>query len=373
MFSKEELDQYSRQIRLDGFGESAQEKLKSAKVLVVGAGALGSPVLSYLAAAGVGNICIVDGDKVERSNLHRQILFTAEDIGQSKAACAMRRLRLMNPEIQITCREVFISAENAIELANEFQIIVDGTDNFPTRYLVNDLCVLNGKVNIHGSIQQFSGQVSVFNALLKDGERGPNYRDLYPMPPNPNEVVSCAEGGVIGALPGIIGSMMAMECIKAITGVGELLSGKLLQFDSLTGRSHLLTFTKDDENPLSGTNPKQSELIDYDQFCGLKKENKMKSINVHELKEMMDNQEDFQLIDVREQFEYDEANMKGHLIPLKEIPSRFSEIDRSKKVVVHCKMGGRSANAIGYLEQNHGFENLYNLEGGIISWITFNR
>jgi adenylyltransferase/sulfurtransferase len=370
MHSNPKNERYARQTQLEGFGVSAQNKLASASVLVVGAGALGCPVLTYLVAAGVGKIGIVDADKVELSNLHRQVLYNVEDIGKHKAKCAEARLSSMNPEIEMRSFTKFIHAGNAFELANEYDIIIDGTDNFPTRYLINDVCVLTGKVNIHGSIQQFSGQVSVFNALLDNGERGPNYRDIYPLPPNPNHVVSCAEGGVIGALPGIIGSMMAMECIKAITGVGEVLSGKLLQYHSLTGRSHLLTFTQDDENPLTGSNPTQTQLIDYDQFCGLKTKNKMKSINVFELKEMMEKQEDFQLIDVREQFEYDEANMNGHLIPLSEIPNRFSEIDKTKKVVIHCKMGGRSANAIGFLEQNHGFENLYNLEGGIIAWLT---
>jgi molybdopterin/thiamine biosynthesis adenylyltransferase/rhodanese-related sulfurtransferase len=369
MLSKEELEHYSRQIRLDGFGESAQEKLKSAKVLVIGAGALGCPVLQYLTAAGIGKIGIVDGDKIERNNLHRQILYTENDLGKRKAEIAKTKLAALNSNIQITIFSTYLNSENAFEIANEYDIIIDGTDNFPTRYLVNDLCVLTDKVNIHGSIQQFSGQVSVFNAVLKDGGRSPNYRDLFPIPPNPNDVVSCAEGGVIGALPGIIGSTMTMECLKIITEIGEPLIGKLFQYNSLTHQSQLLNFTFDDENPLRGNPPKQTTLIDYQQFCGIKTNKEMKEVTVAELKSMKDNKEDFQLIDVREIHEFKEKNLDGELIPLGEIPQRFAEISKDKKVVIHCKMGGRSANAINYLQQTHGYDNLYNLRGGIIAWL----
>jgi molybdopterin/thiamine biosynthesis adenylyltransferase/rhodanese-related sulfurtransferase len=369
MLSKEELEHYSRQIRLDGFGESAQEKLKSAKVLVIGAGALGCPVLQYLTAAGIGKIGIVDGDKIERNNLHRQILYTENDLGKRKAEIAKTKLAALNSNIQITIFSTYLNSENAFEIANEYDIIIDGTDNFPTRYLVNDLCVLTDKVNIHGSIQQFSGQVSVFNAVLKDGSRSPNYRDLFPIPPNPNDVVSCAEGGVIGALPGIIGSTMTMECLKIITEIGEPLIGKLFQYNSLTHQSQLLNFTFDDENPLRGNPPKQTTLIDYQQFCGIKTNKEMKEVTVAELKSMKDNKEDFQLIDVREIHEFKEKNLDGELIPLGEIPQRFAEISKDKKVVIHCKMGGRSANAINYLQQTHGYDNLYNLRGGIIAWL----
>lgn len=363
-------ERYTRQIILQGFGIEAQNKLAKAKVLIVGAGALGCPVLTYLVAAGVGKIGIVDSDHVELSNLHRQVLYTANDIGKSKVLCAKERLTKMNPDVEILTFGMDFQVTNASELAKGFDIIVDGTDNFPTRYLVNDFCVLNDKINVHGSINQFSGQVSVFNHQLNDGQRGPNYRDLYPVPPNPIDVVSCAEGGVIGVLPGIIGNMMAMETLKIIAGIGEVLAGKLLQYDSLTGRSQLLTFAKDEENPVSGARPSQRDLIDYEQFCGLKKRQKMKSLSVAELKEMFDKKEDFQLIDVREQFEFDEANMAGELIPLGQIADRHTEISKDRKVVVHCKMGGRSANAIQFLEQNYGYDNLYNLEGGIIAWLS---
>ena len=372
MLSSSEKDRYSRQIRLSGFGEAAQEKLKKSHVLIVGAGALGCPVLSYLTSAGVGKITIVDGDKIELSNLHRQTLYSVEDIGRYKATVAQIELQKRNPEIEIDVVTSFLSTENVHEIASQAEIIIDGTDNFPTRYLVNDYCVFNDKTNVHGSIQQFSGQVSVFNHLQVDGKRGPNYRDIFPQPPLPEDVVSCAEGGVIGALPGIIGSMMAMECIKLLTGMGEVLSGKLWQMDSLSGRTQLHSFAKDDDNPLTGIRPSMTSLIDYKEFCGIKEKN-MKSINCAELKEMMDNQDDFQLIDVREISEYNEVNLGGELIPLGEVPHRFSEISKDKKVVVHCKMGGRSANAITFLEQNHGYDNLYNLEGGIFAWISSNK
>jgi adenylyltransferase/sulfurtransferase len=373
MFSKEEQEHYSRQVRLDGFGLAAQEKLKKSKVLVIGAGALGCPVLQYLAGAGVGKIGIVDGDKIEISNLHRQVLFTVDEIGKPKAASAAARLKAMNPHCEFEVFGTFLTAENAFAISKNYDIIIDGTDNFPTRYLVNDICVLTNKTNIHGSIQQYSGQVSVFNAELENGLRGPNYRDLFPVPPNPNEVVSCAEGGVIGALPGVIGSTMAMECLKVIAKIGNPLIGILYQYNSLNHQIQMLKFTYDQDNPLRGDSPKQTELIDYNEFCGINTKQKMKDITVSELKKMKESGEDFQLIDVREIHEYREANLNGELIPLGEIPTRYSEISKDKKVVVHCKMGGRSANAIQYLEQTHGFENLYNLRGGIIAWLTENK
>lgn len=369
MFSKEEQERYSRQTRLDGFGESAQEKLKSAKVLVIGAGALGCPVLQYLVAAGVGEIGIVDGDKIERSNLHRQVLYTENDLEKSKAETAKHRLEEMNHHVKMDVFPTFITSENAFEISKNYDIIIDGTDNFPTRYLINDLCVLGDKTNVHGSIQQFTGQVAVFNTLLPDGTRSANYRDLFPVPPNPNEVVSCAEGGVIGALPGIIGSMMAMEAIKVITRIGHATGGQLFQYNSLNHQTQMLNFTYDEENPLRGNPAKQTALIDYDQFCGIQKKTMMKEITVQELKAMRDAQEDFQLVDVRELFEYQDANLGGDLIPMNELPDRVSDIQRNKKVIVQCKSGGRSANAINFLEQAHGFDNLYNLRGGIIAWI----
>ncbi len=368
MSSSDQNKRYSRQIQLDNFGLEAQIKLSAAKVLVVGAGALGCPVLQYLAAAGVGRIGIVDNDKVELSNLHRQVLYSNEDIGQAKVHVAEKKLRAMNPEIEIEVFETYLTRENALEVTREFDVIVDGTDNFPTRYLVNDVCVLSDKINVHGSILHYSGQISVFNFKDSEGNRGPNYRDLFPVPPKQEDVVSCAEGGVIGALPGIIGSAMAMETIKVITGIGKVQAGKLQQINTLTGESQLLTFIADEANPLTGKQPTQFELIDYDQFCNPKKEKHMKSVTVNDLKSMIESKEDFQLIDVRETFEFDQANMGGELIPLGEIPARYAEISKDKKVVIHCKMGGRSANAIQFLEQNYGYNNLFNLEGGITAW-----
>jgi sulfur-carrier protein adenylyltransferase/sulfurtransferase len=372
MSFNQHTNRYDRQIRLLGFGDVSQEKILKSKVLVIGAGALGCPVLSYLAGAGLGQIGIVDGDKIDLSNLHRQTLYAENEIGKSKAEVARTKLMALNSEIQIEVFPQFLNAENIQEIASNYDILIDGTDNFPTRYLVNDYCVLKGKVNVHGSIQQYSGQVSVFNYLNKDGFRGPNYRDLFPHAPHPSEVVSCAEGGVIGALPGIIGAMMALETIKIITGIGEVLTGRIYQYDGLSAQSQLLTFAADTDNPLTGLNPTQFDLIDYADFCGLKEERKMKSIDVFELKAWMDSGEDFQLIDVREIFEFEEANIGADLIPLGEIPTRHHEISKDKKVVIHCKMGGRSSNAIQYLEQNHGFQNLYNLEGGILAWLDQN-
>lgn len=370
MLTPSDKIRYDRQIRINEFGLEAQSKLKLASVLVIGAGALGSPVLLYLAAAGVGNIRILDGDQLEITNLHRQTLYSTQDIAQPKALLATKRLLALNPDIKVTFSKTFLTNENALQESEGYDIIIDCTDNFPTRYLVNDLCVLTGKTNVHGAISEGVGQVSVFNHLRTTGELGPNYRDLFPIPPHPEDVMSCAEAGVIGALPGIVGSVMAMEAIKVITGVGEVLDGRLWQMDSWTGFPQILKFTADEENPLTGKNPSQLELIDYQQFCGINKKKEMKSISVTELKEMMDKHEDFQLIDVREEYEYSEVNMGAELIPLSQLQERYTEIPKDKKVVVHCKMGGRSANAIQFLEQTQGYENLYNLEGGIMAWLT---
>lgn len=368
MLSANEMKRYQRQLRLDQWTEEAQKKLLDTRVLVVGAGALGCPVIQYLTGAGVGKIGIVDDDLVELSNLHRQVLYKEQDLGRRKTEVAAEIVHQMNSEIDVQVFNLRLTSDNIHELAQNFDILVDGTDNFPTRYLVNDYCVLNEKVNVHGSIQQFSGQVSVFNALHQDGNRGTNYRDLFPEPPNPEEVVTCAEGGVIGALPGIIGTYMAMEVIKLASGVGDVLSGNLLTIDTLTNNIQNFKFRKRKDNPLTGDNPTQKELIDYVAFCaGNKKEETMKEIDVQELKRMMDAKEDFALIDVREEFEYAQANMGAELIPLQQVPERMDEIPKDKPVVVHCKMGGRSANAIMFLQQ-HGYSNLMNLKGGITAW-----
>lgn len=368
MLSKAEKERYNRHLILNGFGEEAQLKLKKASVLVIGAGGLGCPLLTYLTAAGIGKIGIVDHDQVSLSNLQRQTLFTQEDIGKSKAYVAQEKLSKQNPFVDFIVFDVAFTSENAKRIVADYDIVVDGTDNFPTRYLINDVCVLNDKINVHGSINEFGGQVSVFNALI-EGERSGNYRDLYPTPPNPKEVKNCAEAGVIGVLPGIIGNFQALETIKLITGIGDPLINKVLFYDALSQEVQKFSFEKDKNNPLTGENPTQNILIDYEEFCGVQKINKrMKSINVQELKEMMDNKENYTLIDVREPFEYEAANINGELIPMNTVPDNHEKFKKDGKVIVQCRSGARSANVVSFLEQNYGYENLYNLDGGIMAW-----
>lgn len=377
-FSKEELQRYSRHIIIPEFNINGQKKLKNAKVLVVGTGGLGAPLLQYLTAAGVGTIGIVDFDLVEDSNLQRQVLFTTEDIGKPKVEVAKERLSAQNPYIQFNTYNTRFTGENALDIIKDYDIVADGTDNFPTRYLVNDACVLAGKVNVYASIFRFEGQVTVFNYKYEDGSLGPNYRDLYPDPPPPGLVPSCAEGGVLGVLPGIVGSLQANEVIKVITGLGEPLVGKLFLFDALQFSTRTLKFGKDKTNPLTGENPTQKVLIDYEQFCGIPEsptqieagtdENGFKEITVSELKNWQDEGKDFQLIDVREEFEYEIANLNGALIPLNRVLEDAEKISKEKDVVVHCKGGVRSANAIRKLQEKYGFKNLYNLKGGIIAY-----
>ncbi len=368
MVPQADMNRYARQMSLPNFGKDKQDSLTNASVLVIGCGALGCPVLSYLTAAGVGRIGLVDGDKIELTNLHRQPLYSEKEVGQAKVLVAQKKLQELNSQIVFEAFETFISRENALEIAKNYNVIVDGTDNFPTRYLINDLCVLSGKVNVHASILQFSGQLSVFNYTDPENKTGPNYRDLYPTPPLPGEVPSCAEGGVIGALPGILGTMQAMEVIKVLTGIGEPLSGKLFCYDTLNNTSQVLNFQKDPKNPISGEKPSITELIDYEQFCGIKKTNVMNTTSVTELKQLLDDNADIQLIDVREVYEYEAANLNGLHIPMGEIPQRYNEISMDKPVIVHCRSGARSANVISFLEQNYGYRNLSNLTGGIMAW-----
>jgi molybdopterin/thiamine biosynthesis adenylyltransferase/rhodanese-related sulfurtransferase len=369
-FSKEELARYNRHIIIKEFGLDAQKKLKAAKVLVVGSGGLGSPMLLYLAAAGVGTIGIVDFDVVDDSNLQRQVLFGVSEVGQPKAEAAKRRLQSLNPYINLVVHKVQLTSKNALELIKDYDVVADGTDNFPTRYLVNDACVLSGKTNVYASIFQFEGQVSVFNYRNANGEFGPNYRDLYATPPPPGLVPSCAEGGVLGVLPGIIGSLQALEVIKVVTGVGDVLSGRFFIFDALTFETRTFNLKRNPDNPLNGKNPTIKELIDYEQFCGLKTpERPVKEISVKELYDWQTRGEDFQFIDVREQHEYDIVNLGAVLIPLGVISQHADKIDRAKKVVIHCKTGGRSAKAIRELEDKFGFKNLYNLKAGIFGYI----
>lgn len=361
-FSKEELARYNRHIIIPDFGLEAQKKLKGAKVLVVGSGGLGSPLLLYLAAAGVGTIGIVDFDVVDDSNLQRQVLFGVENIGELKVEAAKKRLQQLNPYITIRTYNTQLTAGNALEIISQYDVIADGTDNFPTRYLVNDASMIAGKPNVYASIFQFEGQVAVFNYTDKNGVTGPNYRDLYPTPPDPGLIPNCAEGGVLGVLPGIIGTLQANEVIKVITGIGEPLSGRFFVFDALSFETRTLKIST---NP---TTPVISELIDYEQFCGVPAvEKPIKEISVEEFSTWITNREDIQVIDVREPNEYEERNIGALLIPLATVQQRANEIHSDKKVIVHCHSGKRSATAIRELESAFGFTNLYNLKGGILA------
>lgn len=362
--NQQEFIRYSRHISIPQFGTEGQQRLSEAKVLIVGAGGLGCPMLSYIAAAGIGTIGIVDDDVVDISNLQRQVLYTTEDIGKSKAQVAAKKLRLSNPLITINVHETRLTAENALEIVEGYDIVADGTDNFPTRYLVNDVCVLSNKVNVYGSVYRFEGQVSVFNYTKDDGSVSPNYRDLYPEPPEPGSVPNCAEGGVLGVLPGIIGSLQANEIIKIASGVGEPMAGKLLLFDALSLDFRILSFKKNPDTHIAG-------LINYEQFCGTEIQTNMsevKEITVTDLKEWKDSGKDFQLIDCREQYEFDFANLEGELIPLGNIIEQAEKISKDKDVVIHCRSGQRSATAILQLQQHLGLSKLYNLKGGILAW-----
>ncbi len=359
--TQEELLRYSRHFNLPEFGTEGQIKLKQSKVLVVGAGGLGAPVLLYLAAAGVGEIGIVDDDVVEASNLQRQVMYNTEDIGKSKAEQSAARIAQLNPNVQLTVYRTRLVKENIMEMVAPYDLVVDGTDNFPTRYLTNDACVLLKKPYIYGSIFRFEGQVSVFNQT-NGGEIGPNYRDIFPEAPPASAVPNCAEGGVLGVLPGIIGSMQASEAIKVLTGIGSSLSGKLFIFDALSFSTHTIKIKK--------TGIAIEALGDYEENCDItiNETNTMKEVTVQELKALMDEGTDFQLIDVREQHEFDLANIAGELIPMGDIEQNIDKISKDKQVVVHCRSGARSGNVINYLNQKHGFDNLYNLKGGILAW-----
>jgi len=366
--SNEEIRRYSRHLIMPEVGMDGQRKLKAGSVLMIGAGGLGSPLGLYLSAAGVGRIGIVDFDVVDESNLQRQVLYSTEQIGKSKLQMAKERLHGLNPFVKIETYDDRLTSENALGLFEQYDVIVDGTDNFPTRYLVNDACILTGKPNVYGSIFRFEGQASVFG--LDDG---PCYRCLYPEPPPPGLVPSCAEGGVFGVLPGIVGSIQANEVIKLLTGIGEPLKGKLLLFDALKMSFRKLKLRRNPECPVCGDNPTQKELIDYEQFCGI--ETSWSSytreaeyeIEVNDLKKMLDDGRKPFILDVREPHEYEIANLNGTLIPLRDLPSRLNELDSSREIVVHCKMGGRSRQAVELLK-SAGFRRVKNLVGGIDKW-----
>jgi sulfur-carrier protein adenylyltransferase/sulfurtransferase len=370
--SNDEVQRYSRHLIMPEVGVEGQLKLRAGSVLCIGAGGLGSPAALYLAAAGVGRIGIVDFDVVDFSNLQRQIIHGTPDVGRSKLASAKDRLQALNPLITIDTYETALSSKNALDLFGPYDIILDGTDNFPTRYLVNDACVLLGKPNTYGSIFRFEGQASVF--ATKDG---PCYRCLYPEPPPPGLVPSCAEGGVLGVLPGVIGTIQATEAVKLIMGIGEPLIGRFLIYDALRMKFRELKLKKDPDCPVCGTHPTVTALIDYEQFCGVgpaaevvmtANESNETEIDVRELKRKMDAKENFFLLDVREPNEYQIGRIPGStLIPLGEVPQRYQEIPKDREVVVHCKMGGRSAKAATFLRQQ-GFTNVKNLKGGILDW-----
>jgi adenylyltransferase/sulfurtransferase len=371
--TNDEVKRYSRHLIMPEVGVDGQRKLKAGSVLCIGAGGLGSPAAMYLAAAGVGTIGIVDFDVVDFSNLQRQIIHTTPDVGRSKLASARDRIEAINPHVEVRTYETALSSENALKLFEPYDIILDGTDNFPTRYLVNDACVLLGKPNTYGSIFRFEGQASVFGT-----KAGPCYRCLYPEPPPPGLVPSCAEGGVLGVLPGIIGVIQATEAIKLLTGIGEPLIGRFLIYDALKMRFRELKLKKDPDCPVCGTHPTVTKLIDYDQFCGIHpaaaentgvNPNTGLDITAVELKQRLDRGDKLTLVDVREPNEYQINRIPGTvLIPLGEVPRRYAELDKDAEIVVHCKMGGRSAKAADFL-RSVGFTRVLNLKGGILDWI----
>lgn len=365
MLSPQELARYARHLALPDFDEASQARLKAACVLVIGAGGLGCPALQYLAAAGVGHIRLVDPDRVELSNLQRQTLYTVADIGRPKAEAAAERLRVFNPLVEIEPLQTAFTSETAFGLLDGCDLVLDGSDNFATRYVVNDACVLAGLPLVFGSVFRYEGQAAVFNASRPDGSRGPNYRDLFPQPPLAGTVPDCAEGGVLGVLPGIVGSVMALEAIKLLAGLGETLDGRLWSFDALRFTATTVRVARDPANPLTGDRPSQTGLIDYEAFCGLPAA--IPALSVSELAHWQVRGVDFQLIDVREPHEHARANLGGRLIPLAEIASRAGEIDPQSRVVVHCQSGKRSAAAVQTL-RDLGFSQVWNLEGGLVAW-----
>jgi adenylyltransferase/sulfurtransferase len=366
--SNEEILRYSRHLIMPEVGMEGQLKLKNARVLLIGTGGLGAPLGLYLAAAGVGKLGLVDFDVVDFTNLQRQVTFGTSDVGKHKSEAARARLSNLNPDIEVLSFETQLTSANALELFKDFDIIVDGTDNFPTRYLVNDACILLGKPNVYGSIFRFEGQATVFGK-----PDGPCYRCLYPEPPPPGLVPSCAEGGVLGVLPGIVGSIQAMETIKLILGTGDGLVGRLLLFDALGMKFRELKLRKNPDCPMCGKNRTIHQLIDYFEFCGVRGEEapapdlKVPEMTPRELKARLDRGDDLYILDVREPHEYQICNIKGHLVPLGELPRRVHELDSSREIVAHCRSGKRSAEAVDFLRKA-GFRKIHNLTGGILAW-----
>jgi len=363
----DEILRYSRHLIMPEVGMEGQQKLKAARVLCIGAGGLGSPLALYLGAAGVGTLGIVDFDVVDYTNLQRQIIHSTADVGRKKLDSAAESLKAINPYLNIKKFDTRLSSENALEIFKDFDIIADGTDNFPTRYLVNDACVLTGKPNVYGSIFRFEGQASIFAT-----EEGPCYRCLYPEPPPPGLVPSCAEGGVLGILPGLVGVIQATETIKLILGKGMPLIGRLLLVDALDMKFRELRLRKNPDCPACGTHRTITKLIDYNEFCGIRGEESEVDVNVpemqvEELKQKLDAGEDIFVLDVREPHEYQICNIGGHLIPLGDLPKRVNELDSSREIVAHCRSGMRSAKAVDFLKKA-GFKKVRNLAGGILAW-----
>ncbi|WP_435357013.1 molybdopterin-synthase adenylyltransferase MoeB [Emticicia sp. SJ17W-69] len=350
MLTTEEHQRYNRQMLMPEFGLDGQEKIKAAKVLVIGCGGLGSPILLYLTAAGIGTLGIVENDIVDVSNLQRQVLYDSSSVTYTKIDETEKRLNALNPLVKINKYATRLTAENALTIIKDYDIVIDGTDNFPTRYLVNDACVMLNKPFVYGAIHRFEGQVAIFNH-----KGSATYRDLFPTPPPPEQAPNCAEAGVLGVLPGIIGSMQALEAIKVITEIGEPLSGKLLLLDTLSMQSRIIKI------PKMPNTPKITQLIDYEQFC-LSPDLKNKAEITHEQLVALN---DYQLIDVREIHEYVLKNIGGELMPLSELEKHLPKISKDKTVVVHCLSGVRSMKAIKLLQEKYGFENLLNLKGGI--------
>jgi sulfur-carrier protein adenylyltransferase/sulfurtransferase len=368
--TNDEVKRYSRHLIMPEVGVDGQRKLKAGSVLCIGAGGLGSPVAMYLAAAGIGRLGIVDFDTVDFSNLQRQILHGTPDVGRPKLASARERLQALNPNVHVETYETALTSQNALQLFEPYDVIVDGTDNFPTRYLVNDACVLTGKPNAYGSIFRFEGQASVFAT-----KEGPCYRCLYPEPPPPGLVPSCAEGGVLGVLPGMIGVIQATEAVKLILGIGEPLIGRFLIYDALRMRFRELKLRKDPDCPVCGTHPTVKALIDYEQFCGITPAapeaavNNATEITSVELKQRIDRGEKLRIVDVREPNEYQINRIPGsELIPLGDVPKRYGELNPEQEVILHCKSGVRSAKAADFL-RSVGFKRVLNLKGGILDWV----
>src|SRR5689334_10023013 len=385
--SKDEVLRYSRHLIMPEVGMEGQQKLKAARVLCIGTGGLGSPLALYLSAAGVGTLGLVDFDVVDFTNLQRQVIHFSSDVGRPKLESARQKIAAINPYVNVKTFETRLTSDNALKIFADFDIIVDGTDNFPTRFLVNDACVFTGKPNVYGSIFRFEGQASVFAT-----KNGPCYRCLYPEPPPPGLVPSCAEGGVLGVLPGMVGMIQATEAIKLILGIGEPLIGRFMIYDALKMRFRELKLRKDPDCPVCGTHPTVTALIDYEQFCGVPAPTGQPAaaaeaaapapahggsvssaasdeITVQELKAKIDRKDDFVLLDVREPHEVQICRIDGAiLIPLAEVPKRLNELDPTRDLIVHCRSGARSGRAVAFL-RDHGFPQALNLKGGILEWI----